>query len=106
MRATIWHNPRCSKSRPALAMLQDAGADVTVIDYLKSPPTRAELARVIAAAGLAPSAALRKDAPPQPTEEAALDAMAADPALLERPFVETPRGTVLARPPERVRDIL
>lgn len=105
MRATIWHNPRCSKSRAALALLEEAGADVTVVDYLATPPTAADLARLIARAGLPPHALLRPGAPPL-EEDDVLDAVAADPTLLERPLVETARGVVLARPPERVRDIL
>lgn len=106
MKATIWHNPRCSKSRQALALLEEAGADVTVIEYLKQPPSRNDLARLYARAGLSPRAAMRKDAAPVMSDDAALDAMAADPALIERPIVESDKGVVLARPPERVRDIL
>lgn len=106
MKATIWHNPRCSKSRQALALLEEAGASVTVIDYLKQPPDRDELARLYARAGLSPRTAMRKEAPTVTTDDEALTAMAADPALIERPLVETEKGVVLARPPERVRDIL
>lgn len=106
MKATIWHNPRCSKSREALALLDAAGAEVTVVEYLKTPPSRADLARLYARGGIAPRAAMRKDAPKVADDEAALDAMAADPALIERPLVETEKGVVLARPPERVRDLL
>lgn len=106
MKATIWHNPRCSKSREALALLNQAGADVTIVDYLKQPPSRDELARLYATAGLAPRDALRKDAPAVASDDAALDLMAADPKTIERPLVETARGVVLARPPERVHTIL
>jgi arsenate reductase len=106
MKATIWHNPRCSKSRQALGLLQEAGADVTVVEYLKQPPSRDDLVRLYMRAGLSPRAAMRKDAAPVATDDEALDAMAADPALIERPLVETDKGVVLARPPERVRDIL
>lgn len=106
MKATIWHNPRCSKSREALALLEDAGADVTIIRYLDTPPTRDELARLYARAGLAPREAMRKDAPRASTDDEALDTMAADPATIERPLVETDKGVVLARPPERLRAIL
>lgn len=106
MKATIWHNPRCSKSREALALLEEAGADVTVIRYLDTPPTRDELARLYTRAGLAPREAMRKDAPRVSTDDEALDTMAADPATIERPLVETDKGVVLARPPERVRSIL
>ena len=55
MKATIWHNPRCSKSRQALALLEEAGASVTVVEYLKAPPTRDELARLYARGGIAPA---------------------------------------------------
>ncbi len=106
MNATILHNPRCSKSREALALLHDAGAQVTVVDYLRNPPSRDELARLCARAGLAPRAALRKDAPAVATDDAALDLMARDPATIERPFVETAKGAVIARPADRVRDLL
>lgn len=106
MKATIWHNPRCSKSRQALGLLQDAGAEITIVEYLKVPPTRDDLSRLYDRAGLAPRDAMRKDAPAVADDAAALDAMAANPALIERPIVETAKGVVLARPPERVQDIL
>jgi len=111
VKATIWHNPRCSKSRQALAILQEAGVEVEVIEYLKNPPSRDELKALYAAAGITPREGLRageesakalKDA----SDDSILDAMAADPILIERPLVETPKGVVLARPPEKVRDIL
>jgi arsenate reductase len=106
MKATIWHNPRCSKSRETLAILTDAGAEVTVVDYLKTPPSREELARVYALGGIAPRDALRKDAPAVASDDAALDLMARDPATIERPVVETARGVRIGRPPESVRDLL
>lgn len=106
MKATIYHNPRCSKSREALALLHDAGADVTVIEYLKTPLDRSELARLFARAGVSPRDGLRKDAPRAADDNAALDLMARDPSTIERPLVETSRGVVLARPPERLRDLL
>ena len=106
MKATIWHNPRCSKSRDALAILTEAGAEITIVDYMKAPPTRAELARVLARANVAPCAALRPNAPAVADDAAALDLMARDPATIERPVVETEKGAVIARPPERVRALL
>lgn len=111
IKATIWHNPRCSKSRETLAMLHDAGAEVTVVDYLKTPPSRDELARLYARAGMTPREGLRAGedgarALRQAGDDAILDAMAADPILIERPLVETARGVRLGRPPEKVREIL
>ena len=104
--ATIYHNPRCSKSRQALALLHEAGADVTVIEYLKTPPSRDTLAALLRWAGVAPRDALRRDAPAVADDAAALDLMARDPATIERPLVETDKGVRLARPPELVREIL
>lgn len=111
MKATILHNPRCSKSRQALALLEEAGAEVTVIDYLKAPPSRAELARLYKKAGISPREGLRTaepDAKPlkDASDDAILDAMAKTPILIERPLVETEKGVRLGRPPERVLEIL
>ncbi len=111
MKATIWHNPRCSKSRAALALLAEAGADVTVIRYLETPPTVETLARLYARAGMTPREGLRKDeagvkALAGADDATILVAMAADPILIERPLVETERGVRLGRPPERVLEIL
>jgi len=111
VKATIYHNPRCSKSREALALLTAAGADVTIVEYLKAPPSRAELARLYAKAGISPRDGLRtgEDAA-KPlravSDDAILDAMAAHPILIERPLVETDRGVRLGRPPEKIREIL
>ena len=111
MKATIWHNPRCSKSREALAILTDAGANVTVIEYLKHPPTVEELHRLYARSAMTPREGLRTAEsaakPLRDADDAAiLEAMAINPVLIERPLVETDKGVVLARPPERVRTIL
>lgn len=112
MKATIWHNPRCSKSREALAILTDApGVEVTIVDYLKHPPTRETLAALYARAGITPRDGLRRNEPnaralADADPETILDAMAKNPILIERPLVETPNGVRLARPPERVRDLL
>lgn len=113
MRATIWHNPKCSKSRAALALLADRGYDITVVEYLKAPPSRETLARLYAAAGMHPAEGLRltgTDAAerglPQADAETILDAMAERPELIERPLVETPRGVRLGRPTERLLEIL
>ncbi|MBS0478099.1 MAG: arsenate reductase (glutaredoxin) [Proteobacteria bacterium] len=111
MKAKIWHNPRCSKSRQALAILRDAGADIEVIDYLHNPPTRDQLAALYARAGLTPREGMRtgEDAAKalkNASDDAILDAMIAEPILIERPLVETAKGVMLGRPPKKVRDIL
>lgn len=111
MKATIYHNPRCSKSREALALLNDSGADVMVVEYLKTPLSRDELARLYAKAGISPRDGLRKaedGARPlkDASDDAILDAMAADPILIERPLVETEKGVRLGRPSQAIREIL
>jgi arsenate reductase len=115
MRATIYHNPRCGTSRKTLGILQDHGADVTVVDYLKQPPGKDELRRLYDRAGMKPSEGLRakeslaKDLDltgDRVSEEAILDAMVANPILINRPLVETDKGVRLCRPQERVREIL
>ena len=104
---TIWHNPKCGTPRGALALLRDQGHAVTVIEYLKSPPDAATLARVATAVGGA-RALLRTrgtDAEerglPDADEAAILAAMRADPILINRPVVIGPKAIVLARPAER-----
>jgi arsenate reductase (glutaredoxin) len=113
MRATIWHNPECSKSRATLALLEERGAHVTVIEYLKNAPSRDKLAQLYRDAGIAPREGLRTfktDAEARDLtgadDQTVLDAMVADPRLIERPLVETERGVRLCRPPERVEEIL
>ncbi len=112
MKARIWHNPRCSKSRETLAILDAApGVEVEIVEYLKVPPTRATLAALYAKAGMTPREGLRtaEDAAKAlkgAGDDAILDAMAADPILIERPLVETDKGVRLGRPPERVKEIL
>ncbi|MCW3845745.1 arsenate reductase (glutaredoxin) [Sphingomonas sp. LB-2] len=113
MKATIWHNPRCSKSRETLAILQGTpGVEVEIIDYLKHPPSRARLADLYARAGISPRDGLRwgedpaKALPRDAGDAMILDAMVANPILIERPLVETGKGVRLSRPPEKVREIL
>jgi arsenate reductase len=111
VKATIWHNPRCGTSRNTLALLEQAGAEIAVIDYLKSPPSRDELRRLYERAGISAREGLRtKEAGAaglaQADDETVLDAMIANPILIERPLVETEKGVVLARPAERVRELL
>jgi arsenate reductase (glutaredoxin) len=113
MKATIWHNPNCGTSRKALARLHEVGAEVEVIEYLKHPPTRETLVRLYQAAGLTPAQGLRltnTDAAerglPEADDDTVLDAMLAEPVLIQRPLVETPKGVVLARPVELLETIL
>jgi arsenate reductase len=112
---TIYHNPECGTSRNTLAMIQNAGIEPNVIEYLKNPPSREQLSKVIADAGLSVRDAIRqKDTPyaelgldnPDLTDEQLLDAMLKDPILINRPFVITPLGTRLSRPSELVLEIL
>lgn len=114
MRATIWHNPACGTSRKTLAILKETPElNLTVIEYLKQPYDRADLARLIADAGLTPATALRlrgTDAAerglPDAAPAAILDAMAANPAYVNRPFVRTDKGARLCRPQDVVHEIL
>lgn len=113
MKATIWHNPECGKSRATLAILEGRGIDVTVIEYLKQPPTRAKLAQLYRDAGLRAREGVRTfktDAEArgltQADDDIVLDAMMAEPRLIERPLVETDNGVRLCRPPEKVEEIL
>lgn len=113
MKATIWHNPNCGTSRKTLAILQDAGAEVTVVEYLKIPPGTAKLAQLYRDAGITPQQGLRirgTDAAerglPQADDATVLAAMVSDPKLIERPLVETDKGVRLCRPKERVQEIL
>ena len=110
---TIYHNPRCSTSRKTLDLLRDNGIEPQIIQYLKTPPTRTQLVKMIKDAGIDVRAAVRKreslydelklaDA----SDDELLDAMVEHPILIERPFVVTPKGTRLARPIDTVREIL
>ncbi len=111
--SVIYHNPRCTTSRKTLELLRDNGIEPEVVQYLKTPPSRAELVKMIKDAGIDVRTAVRKreslyaelglaDA----SDDELLDAMAEHPILIERPFVVTPKGTRLARPIDAVREIL
>ena len=113
MKVTILHNSACGTSRKTLDILEDAGADVTVIDYLKTPPSRAELIRLYARAGITPRDGLRAKEPlatelglAEADDDVILDAMMAHPILINRPLVETEKGVRLCRPQEVVHEIL
>jgi len=111
--AVIYHNPRCSTSRKTLDLLRDNGFEPTIVQYLKTPPSRSELVGMIRDAGIGVRTAVRKREPlyaelnlAGATDDQLLDAMAENPILIERPFVITPKGTRLARPIDAVREIL
>lgn len=115
MKATIYHNPMCGTSRKTLAILEEAGADVTVIEYMKTPPSRDELKRLYARAGISAHEGLRakEDLAAElglreegVSEDKILDAMMEHPILINRPLVETDKGVKLCRPQEEVRSLL
>ena len=112
---TIYHNPRCGTSRNTLAMIRAAGTEPTVIEYLKTGWTKAQLKALAAATGSPlrdllrakePLVAELKLAGPDVTDDALLDAMVEHPILVNRPIVVTPKGTLLCRPSELVLDLL
>ena len=115
MQVKIYHNPNCSNSRNTLALMRNAGIEPTVIEYLKTPPDLATLRELIGQAGLTVREAMREkevryaemglahvDLP----DEQLLNAMVASPILMNRPFVVTPLGVRLCRPPEKVLELL
>jgi arsenate reductase len=115
MHATIYHNPDCGTSRNTLALIRHAGIEPTVIEYLHHPPSRERLVELIRSAGLGVRDALRQKGTPYAelgldnpalSDDQLLDAMLAEPMLINRPFVETPLGTRLCRPSEVVLDLL
>jgi len=113
--ATIYHNPRCGTSRTVLQRLEDAGVRPQIVEYLKTPLPRAQLAALIHDAGLSVRDAMRAKEPvykelglddPALSDEQLLDAMARHPILMNRPFVVTSRGTRLCRPADVLDEIL
>jgi arsenate reductase len=111
----IYHNPDCGTSRNTLAMIRNAGIEPHIVEYLKSPPTRAMIRQLVARAGLTVRDVLREKGTPYAelglgdqalTDDALLDAIAAHPILLNRPLVVSPKGVRLCRPSERVLDLL
>ena len=112
---TIWHNTGCSTSRKVLDLLRADGHTPRIVEYLKTPPSRAEIAAVVQQLGIPARGLLRKKAPPYQelglddpnlTDDQALDAMAAHPVLIERPVVITDKGARIGRPVEAVREVL
>ena len=115
MNAVIWHNPRCGTSRNTLALLRHAGIEPTVVEYLKQVPDKDALVAMISAAGISVREAIRSKeaeyaarglADPALSDDALLEAMVAAPILINRPFVFTPKGVRLCRPPETVLELL
>lgn len=114
MKATIWHNPACGTSRKALTVIENLSrVEVTVVEYLKTPPTAEKLGQLYRDAGITPQQGLRlrgTDATirglPEADDATVLAAMAADPTLIERPLVENDKGVRLCRPQDVVLEIL
>ena len=115
MSITIYHNPDGGTSRNTLAMIRQSGVEPTVIEYLKTPPTRTRLRELIAAMGISVRALLRQKGTPYAelglddakwTDDELIDLMLAHPILINRPVVVTPKGIKLCRPSETVLDIL
>jgi arsenate reductase (glutaredoxin) len=113
--ARIYHNPRCAKSRAALALLRGRGVEPEIIEYLLTPPSQRELDRLLRAMGLEPRAAMRRKEPPYKalglddpalTRKQLIAAMVREPILIERPIVVIGTRAVLARPPDRVLDLV
>ncbi len=111
---TIWHNPRCSKSRQTLQLIRDRGIEPIVVEYLKTPPSEAELADALKALGFAPRDLMRtKEAPYRElalgdeglSDAELLAAMVANPVLIERPVVLRGKRAVVGRPPENVIEL-
>lgn len=115
MKVTIYHNPRCSKSRQALALLEERGIQPTVVEYLRTPPDRDTLVALLARLGIPVRELMRSDEAeygelgldaPQRDDEALLDAMVEHPRLIQRPIVVVGDRARIGRPPEAVLEIL
>ena len=115
MNVTIYHNPMCGTSRKTLDILRENGDEPSIVEYLKTPPSRDELKRLYQRAGISPREGLRAKEPlaaelgltrPDVSDDEILDAMVEHPILINRPLVETEKGVRLCRPQDRVREIL
>jgi arsenate reductase (glutaredoxin) len=115
MKVTIWHNPKCATSRKVLDAIRAAGVTPEIVDYVKTPPSVAAIEAALTAMTLKPRALLRRKGTPYDelglddaalSDAALIAAMHANPILIERPVVRTPKGTRLCRPPERLQEIL
>lgn len=115
MSVTIYHNPNCGTSRNTLALIRASGEEPEIIEYLKTPPSRERLAELLGLMKMTPRALLRRRGTPYDelglddpkwSDDQLIDFMIAHPILIERPIVVTDKGAVLARPAEKVLDIL
>ena len=114
MTVTIWHNPRCSKSRQALDLMRCRGVEPVIVDYLRNPPSEEELRRVIRLLGIPARDLVRKeesayrerDLARQKDERALIEAMALEPSLIQRPVVISGDKAVIGRPPENVLELV
>lgn len=115
MSVTIYHNPACGTSRNVLQMIRDSGAEPKVIEYLKTPPDRAGLIALLKKMGVKPRDILRRRGTPYDEldlgnpalgDDKIVDAILANPTLIERPIVVTPKGAKICRPAETVRELL
>ena len=115
MSITIYHNPKCGTSRNTLAMIRNSGEEPVVIEYLKTPPSRAELVALLSRMGAGPRAILRRKGTPYDAlglddpalgDDQLIDALLKEPVLIERPIVVSPLGVKLCRPSEEVLSLL
>jgi arsenate reductase len=115
MALVLYHNPRCSKSRAALKLLEDAGKEPKVVLYLESPPSASEIKDLLAKLAIGPRALMRTKEPvykelglddPKLSDAALIRAMAENPILIERPILVAGKRAVIGRPPERVLDLI
>ena len=115
MSVTIYHNPRCSKSRQTLALLEERGVEPEIVRYLETPPSAEELRAILDLLGVGPRELMRKKEKvyaelglddPALDEDALIAAMVANPILIERPIVVADGKAAIGRPPERVLDIV
>ena len=111
MKATIYHNPKCSTSRQVLEMLREKGVEPEIVEYLKTPPSRAKLKDLLKQMGMGPRDILRRSGTPYDelgldnpklTDEQILDAIEKHPILIQRPIVAGPKGVRMCRPKEKV----
>ena len=111
---TIWHNPRCSKSRQALALLDGAGVNLEIVKYLENPPTETELEAALKKLQIGPAALVRRGEAvfktltlsEKSSDQEWISAMVNNPILIERPVIISDDRAVIGRPPENVRELL